>query len=109
MCKCFKCDSMVPFPGVIDEEQGRHGLCCPVCGEPGWGINSDMSLYGYISNRATLLIRECLEQYYDTVLVCDDPACATKTRQQSVMRNVCSECNGVVNQVSPKSSNFLTN
>ena len=95
MCKCFSCESTSPFPGVVDGH-GRCGLYCPSCGAAGWGLGSEANCYGYISNQLTLLMRECLRKYYDTVLICDDPTCGRKTRQQSVMKNMCSACRGVV-------------
>ncbi|CAM9549186.1 unnamed protein product [Ectocarpus fasciculatus] len=98
MCKCFACESTNPFPGVVDSVQGRCGLYCPACGTAGWGLNSEYNCYSYISNQVTLLLRECLQKYYDTVLVCDDPTCARRTRQQSVIKNMCSSCRGVVKQ-----------
>ena len=98
MCKCFSCNSTIPFPGVLDDAQSRCGLFCPVCGTEGWGLESAIDCYSYLSNQATLLMRQCLQQYYDNVLVCDDPTCGRKTRQQSVIKNMCSGCRGVVVQ-----------
>lgn len=98
MCKCFSCNLTSPFPGVIDLEHSRCGLFCPACGEYGWGLNSEYSCYGYVFNQVTLLMRECLQKYYDNVLVCDDPTCGLRSRQQSVIKNMCSGCRGVVFQ-----------
>ena len=100
MCKCFACNCSSPFPGVVDaqSQQGNCGLICPACGAKAWGLESSMNCYSYISNQVTRLMRQCLEKYYDTVLVCDDPTCARRTRQQSVIKNMCSACRGVVLQ-----------
>lgn len=96
MLKCFACNTSSPFPGVVDPALKRCGLYCPACGTEAWGLRSIHSCYGYISNQSTLLMRECLQKYYDYVLICDDPTCARKTRQQSVIKNMCSACRGVV-------------
>ena len=39
--------------------------------------------YGYLSNRVTLLVRECVRKYYDCWLICDDDSCGRRTMQQS--------------------------
>ena len=41
-----------------------------------------MEMYSYLSNRVTLLERFCVKKYYDCWLICDDRACARRTRQQ---------------------------
>jgi hypothetical protein len=46
-------------------------------------IRNQQGIYTYLSNRADLLVRECVKNYYDCWLVCDDRACARRTMQQA--------------------------
>ena len=46
-------------------------------------IRNQQGIYTYLSNRVDLLVRECVKQYYDCWLVCDDRGCARRTMQQS--------------------------
>lgn len=48
-------------------------------------FSSPGDCYCYLSNRLTLLVRQCLKTYYDCWLVCDDSSCGRRTQQQSVM------------------------
>lgn len=51
--------------------------------------------YCYLSNRITLLVRDCLRRYYDCWLVCDDHTCGRRTMQQSVRGlNCTANCHG---------------
>jgi hypothetical protein len=36
---------------------------------------NEADCYCYISNRVTLLVRQCVKRYYDSWLVCDDHTC----------------------------------
>lgn len=46
-------------------------------------IRNQQGIYTYLSNRADLLVRECVKKYYDCWLVCDDRACNRRTMQQA--------------------------
>ena len=49
----------------------------------------------HLSNRLTMLMRECLRRYYDYWLVCDDHGCGRRTMQQSVRGLACTgDCHG---------------
>jgi hypothetical protein len=53
-----------------------------------------------VSNRVTLLVRDCVRKYYDYWLVCDDHTCHRRTKQQSVLGYACTEnCHGRMVQV----------
>jgi len=55
--------------------------------------------YAYLCNKISLLIRDCLQRYYNYWLVCDDPSCGQRTMQQSVMGYKCSDrCHGRMKQ-----------
>lgn len=100
MCKCKACGVESPFPGLFCESSGMSGLNCTSCGAMHLGRVGDDNkaaayCYTYLSNRITLLVRKCVKQYYDCWLVCDDPACARRTTQQSVTGYRCvDDCHG---------------
>ena len=60
-----------------------------------FGRTGPANCYSYLSNRVTLLVRECVKKYYDCWLSCDDQSCRKHTMQQSVMGKRCTEdCHG---------------
>lgn len=70
-------------------------LCCNHCHSMYYGRMNGRDCYCYLSNCITLLVRNCMKQYYDSWLVCDDTSCGRRTRQQSIRGNQCTDdCHG---------------
>ena len=77
------------------ESQPGKSLSCTNCGSMFYGKRTAQDCYCYLSNRVTLLVRECVKKYYDCWLVCDDHSCGRRTMQQSVRGLACTEdCHG---------------
>lgn len=58
-------------------------------------LRNSADCYSYLSNRITLLVRQCLKRYYDCWLVCDDPTCGRRSMQQPLCGLACTEdCHG---------------
>jgi hypothetical protein len=78
-----------------DTSVSYKGLSCSSCGALYYGRKNAADCYCYLSNRVTLLARECLKKYYDCWLVCDDHSCGNRTMQQSVKGFACTaDCHG---------------
>lgn len=92
---CSLCNQEQAFPGPISEVSGCSGLSCGQCGAMYLGLHNPADCYSYLSNRVTLLVRQCVQRYYNCWLVCDDHSCARRTMQQSVKGYACTEeCHG---------------
>jgi DNA polymerase alpha subunit A len=87
-CTCLSCRDSVDFSGVFTET-GSSGLVCTSCGAMYFGQRSASDCYAYLSNRITLLVRECGRKYYDCWLKCEDPTCNRRSMQQSVASRRC--------------------
>ena len=93
-CVCAACKTQGAFPGLLTDK-GTSGLNCPACGALFYGRNNAADAYSYLSNRVTLLVRQCVKQYYDCWLICDDQTCGRRTMQQSAMGFACTgDCHG---------------
>ena len=91
---CVSCEQSSVFTSIFPES-GVSGISCPRCSSELWGRRSTGNLFSYMSNRVTMLVRECVKRYYDCYLVCDDHTCARRTMQQSVLGYACTEnCHG---------------
>ena len=89
-CYCVACEVEYVFEGCVES-----GLYCPGCKALNWGRKSYWDFFSYFSNRVSLLVRECVQKYYECVLVCDDHTCSRRTTQQSVLGYACTEnCHG---------------
>jgi DNA polymerase alpha subunit A len=92
---CHTCQSEFEFLGLSDLEKMEAGFTCTTCGAYFLGLSNYPECYTYISNRITLLVRQCLKKYYDCWLVCDDHSCNMRTTQQSIMGMRCTNnCHG---------------
>lgn len=58
--------------------------------------SKQLDCFCYLSNKITLLSRQCISKYYACWLVCDDRTCGRRTTQQSVRGAVCTaeHCQG---------------
>jgi len=106
-CVCSSCGADEPFAGALGDTTSASkatakvnaastsGLNCPSCGAMYLGRSGPADCYSYLSNRVTLLVRECVKKYYDCWLTCDDSSCKRHTMQQSVLGYACTEdCHG---------------
>ena len=94
-CKCLRCKQETDFTGAYLGAPGMNGLDCSHCSAKYFGRNQPSDMYGYLSNRVTILIRECLRKYYDCWFVCDDPTCHRRTMQLPVANMTCvGDCHG---------------
>lgn len=112
MLKCSSCNQETPFSGLVGEgkeiAKGSQSFTCTCCGALYLGRKRASDCYTYMSNRITLLVRECVNHYYDYWLVCDDDGCprntseslGRRTQQQSIMGHRCTAdgCHGRVYQ-----------
>ena len=98
-CVCSSCRQEAPFAGAFSST-GVSGLNCPGCGAMYLGRSGPADCYSYLSNRVTLLVRECVRRYYDCWLTCDDSSCRRHTMQQSVLGYACcsEDCHGRMSQ-----------
>lgn len=91
---CGACNVEQEFPG-LENCDGASGLTCASCGSLYLGRNNNRDCYAYLSNRVTLLVRECVKKYYQYWLVCDDMSCRRTTMQQSANGYACTaDCHG---------------
>lgn len=94
ICKCASCQQEQVFGGSLTDSN-TSGLNCTACGAMNMGRSGPAGCYTYLSNRVTLLVRDCVRKYYDCWLSCDDSSCKRHTMQQSVVGYACSEdCHG---------------
>lgn len=94
-CKCMACHEEVDFVSILNVTEGGYGLSCAKCGSLYMGQRNASDCYCYLSNRITLLVRDCVKRYYECWLVCDDQSCARRTMQQSAKGFSCTEdCHG---------------
>jgi len=94
-CNCHACGEEFEFLGLSEAKSMEAGFSCTTCGSLFMGLESYPECYTYVSNRVTLLVRQCLKQYYDCWLVCDDHSCNMRTTQQSIMGMRCTNnCHG---------------
>jgi len=94
VCKCLSCGDEQDFCGSFNDK-GSSGLNCQHCGAMYLGQGNIRECYSYLSNRVTLLVRECVRRYYESWLTCDDASCKRHTMQQSVVGFRCTEdCHG---------------
>jgi DNA polymerase alpha subunit A len=104
---CSACGVESEFPGILypRKEDGNEtgtlggGFDCvnPACQHPQyWGASSPYEYMARIMNSMSVLVRQQLQDYYQGVIKCDDPACGLETRQLSVNGGVCLNrgCNG---------------
>jgi DNA polymerase alpha subunit A len=104
---CSACGVESEFPGILypRKEDGSDtgtlggGFDCvnPACQHPQyWGASSPYECMARIMNSMAVLVRKQLQDYYQGVIKCDDPACGLETRQLSVNGGVCLNrgCNG---------------
>lgn len=82
---CSSCNKECSVRSVMDLQEGGTLLNCSQCGSLYFGRNSASDVFCYLSNRITLLVRDCVRKYYDCWLICDDPSCGQRTMQQSVV------------------------
>ena len=91
---CLACGGAFVFTSIFPNS-GGCGIACPGCRSTFWGRRNRGDCYSYMSNRVTMLVRECIKKYYDCYLVCDDHTCSRRTTQQSVLGYACTEnCHG---------------
>src|SRR3546814_5239464 len=89
---CAACHAQSALRGVYEFDSQGQMVCALSCSECKAGLfvfSSVVELYTYVSNRATLFVRACLQRYYDGWLVCDDHSCGRRTQQQSVNGSMC--------------------
>ncbi|KAF2747391.1 DNA polymeras-like protein alpha catalytic subunit [Sporormia fimetaria CBS 119925] len=88
--RCRKCATSFPFTGVSPvgnakalNTMSHNGITCPnnSCGY----VLQTISVVAQVESA----IRQLLATYYSGFLVCDDPACGTRTRQMSVYGHRC--------------------
>ena len=93
---CLACQKQgQEFIGTFNHATRSSGLHCGECGALYMGRRDAADCYSYLSNRVTLLVRQCLKEYYDYWLCCDDTTCGRRTMQQSTMGYACTEnCHG---------------
>lgn len=95
MCKCPVCKVESAFSGVLNASSESSGLSCVSCGAMNYGRATPRDCFIYLSNRITIIVRSHIKKYYDAWLVCDDHTCGCRTRQQSVVGNICiMNCHG---------------
>ena len=94
-CKCLRCNQESDFTGAYLGASALSGLDCSNCGTKYYGRKQASDVFAYLSNRLTLLTRECLRKYYDCWFVCDDPTCHRRTMQQPMASMTCAgDCHG---------------
>ena len=96
MLKCISCNQEHPFSGLVSSKDRVTplGITCP--------NESCMAQFSLFTINAQLesQIRRHLTRYYDNWLICDEPACSTRTRQMNVYGKRCliSGCRGTMSQ-----------
>ena len=86
---CKSChNNDICYPGTFNDKD-MSGLSCTQCGALYLGRNTYADCYSYLCNRVTLLVRSCAKTYYDNWVVCDNPYCKARTKQQSLRGDVC--------------------
>ena len=83
--RCLGCKEKIAFRGLQDEETAavvsHSGITCPSCK----AAVPNLTVVAQLENQ----IRTLLARYYESWLVCDDPACGARTRQMSVYGQRC--------------------
>eukprot|EP01038_Epipyxis_sp_PR26KG_P011762 gene11762-15739_t len=98
---CSSCKQENEVRSIMDiNSANKSGLCCTNCGSLYYGLRNARDCYCYISNRITLLVRDCQKKYYDCWLRCDEHSCSNRTMQQPIKGNLrCSaDCHGRMTQ-----------
>ncbi|RKP04792.1 DNA polymerase family B-domain-containing protein, partial [Thamnocephalis sphaerospora] len=88
--RCLRCNRSNPLIGVALSKVGYRGLRCP---EENCGAVLPAPSIGF---QLTAAIQQHIRRYQEGWLLCDDPACQTRTRMLSVRREKCmnAECLG---------------
>jgi DNA polymerase alpha subunit A len=91
MFPCHQCGADIVVESIENNESKTLVLAeCPKCKV------SPLSNTDYVRNRLTLAIRRQISRYYEGWLICEDTACATRTRSTPLVLNrgqpVCSVC-----------------
>jgi DNA polymerase alpha subunit A len=96
---CSACRKEIDFSGLLNDVTGGSGLNCQSCGAIFFGRGKASDIFCYLSNKVTLLVRDCVRKYYDCWLICDDHSCRRRTRQQNASGYACTDdCHGRMEQ-----------
>lgn len=107
--RCKSCDKDLELPGVFISKADKEGavvsgMRCtnPDCTSPDhWGYDTCFDFLNVVQNKIDIMVKKHTRKHGRNEMVCEDPSCGLKTRQQSVCGDFCLArgCKGKVKPV----------